>query len=71
MAPSLAGQLAPFEQPVSNSPHPVPCLREDAAVERMGLIKLPFLFYIDAALGRASVLYRRFDGDLTVITPAG
>lgn len=69
--PTLAGQLAPFEQPVSISPQPVPCLREEAAVERMGLMKLPFLFYIDAALGRASVLYRRLDGDLTVITPAG
>ena len=56
---------------VTISPHPVPCLREDAAVRRMSLMGLPFLFYIDAAQGRASVLYRRLDGDLAAITPAG
>lgn len=71
VAPTLADQVAPFERHVSISPHPVPCLREDAAVERLDLMKLPFLFYIDAAAGRASVLYRRLDGDLAAITPAG
>ncbi|CAM3566990.1 sigma 54 modulation/S30EA ribosomal C-terminal domain-containing protein [Mycolicibacterium frederiksbergense] len=71
VAPALADQVAPFQLPVSISGQPVPCLREEAAVERMGLLNLPFLFYIDAAAGRASVLYRRLDGDLAVITPAG
>ncbi|MGW0161064.1 ribosome hibernation promotion factor [Mycobacterium sp. NPDC003323] len=71
VAPDIAGELAPFKQLVTISPHPVPCLREDAAVQRLALLKLPFLFYIDAAEGRASVLYRRMDGDLAMITPAG
>ena len=71
VAPALSSAVAPFERPVTISPHPVPCLREDAAVRRMALMNLPFLFYIDAAGGRASVLYRRLDGDLAVITPAG
>lgn len=71
VAPALADQVAPFQQPVGISGHPVPCLREEAAVQRMDLMKLPFLFYIDAAAGRAGVLYRRLDGDLAVITPAG
>lgn len=71
VAPALVEQLAPFEQQVSVSPQPVPCLREDTAVERMDLMNLPFLFYIDAAAGRATVLYRRLDGDLAAITPAG
>lgn len=71
VAPALADQVAPFERPVGISRHPVPCLREDTAVARMGLMKLPFLFYIDAAAGRAGVLYRRLDGDLAVITPGG
>lgn len=69
--PTLADALAPYERNVTVSPHRVPCLRQEAAVERMDLMKLPFLFYIDAAEGRASVLYRRYDGDLAVITPAG
>ncbi len=71
VAPALADQVAPFQLPVSISTQPVPCLREEAAVERLGLMNLPFLFYIDAAAGRAAVLYRRLDGDLAVITPAG
>jgi len=56
---------------VTISPHPAPCLREDAAIQRLDVLKLPFVFYIDAAQGRASVLYRRLDGDLAMITPAG
>ena len=39
-------------------------------MERLTLLALPFLFYIDAAQGRASVLYRRIDGNYGVITPA-
>lgn len=69
--PALADTLAPCERDVTVSPHRVPCLRQEAAVERMGLMRLPFLFYIDAAEGRASVLYRRYDGNLAVLTPAG
>lgn len=71
VAPDVAGELASFKQLVTISPHPLPCLREEAAIQRLGLLKLPFVFYIDAVQGRASVLYRRLDGDLAMITPAG
>ncbi|UXA18985.1 sigma 54 modulation/S30EA ribosomal C-terminal domain-containing protein [Mycobacterium sp. SMC-4] len=71
VAPALAGEVAPFTAKVTISPHPLPCLREQDALERLGLLDLPFLFFIDAAQGRASALYRRFDGDYAVITPAG
>lgn len=71
VAPDLADDVAPYDQSVTISTHPVPCLREEDAVERMGALKHPFLFYIDAAQGRASVLYRRYDGNYGVITPAG
>ncbi|ADU00974.1 ribosome hibernation promotion factor [Mycolicibacterium gilvum] len=70
VAPSLAGEVAPFQGLVTISPHAVPCLREQDALERLRLLGLPFLFYVDAAQGRASVLYRRFDGDFGVLTPA-
>jgi hypothetical protein len=69
--PALADQLVPFVRPVTISPQPTPCLTEAEAAERIGLLGLPFLFYIDAAQGRASVLYHRYDGHLGVITPAG
>lgn len=71
VSPSVAGELAPFEQPVTISPHPAPCLREQDAPGRMRLIGLPFLFFIDAAAGRAAVLYLRYDGHYGLITPAG
>ncbi|WP_204079496.1 sigma 54 modulation/S30EA ribosomal C-terminal domain-containing protein [Mycobacterium riyadhense] len=71
VAPDLVEQLSAFALPVTISRHPLPCLTEDEAAIRLGLLGLPFLFFIDAAQGRASVLYRRYDGHYGMITPAG
>ena len=71
VAPALADQLGSFALPVTISRQPVPCLTEEEAANRLGLLGLPFLFFIDAAHGRASVMYHRYDGDYGVITPAG
>lgn len=71
VAPALAGQLSRYELPVTVSQHPVPCLTEEAAADRLSLLDLPFLFFVDAAQGRASVLYLRYDGHYGLITPAG
>lgn len=71
VAPALTGQLRPFDQPVTVSPHPTPCLTESEATERLGLLGLPFLFYIDADHGCAGILYHRCDGHYGLITPAG
>jgi ribosome-associated translation inhibitor RaiA len=71
VAPALADQLSPYSLPVTISQHPVPCLTEGEAANRLGLLGLPFLFYVDAAPGRASVLYHRYDGHYGLITPAG
>ena len=68
VAPAPADQLSPFELPVTISPQPARCLTVEQATERLGL---PFLFFIDAAQGRASVLYHRCDGHYGLITPAG
>ena len=70
VAPVTEDRLSPFELPLTISPHPAPCLTEEAAIERLGLLDLPFLFYIDAARGCASVLYRRYDGHYGLLTPA-
>jgi ribosome-associated translation inhibitor RaiA len=69
--PFPAPQLAHFELPVTISPQPAPCLTVEQSVERLGLLGLPFLFFIDAAQGRASVLYHRYDGHYGLIAPAG
>jgi len=71
VAPALADQLSPFALPVTISRQPVPCLTEEEAANRLGLLGLPFLFFVDAAYGRASVLYHRYDGHYGLITPAG
>lgn len=71
VAPAPLDELAPFALPVTISRQRVPCLVVDRAVERLGLLGLPFLFFVDAAEGRACVLYHRFDGHYGLITPAG
>ena len=71
LAPTLADQLSAFELPAILSPQPVPCLDEREAIERLGLVGLPFLFFVDAADGRADVLYHRYDGHYGLISPAG
>jgi hypothetical protein len=64
-------QLAPFELPLTFSSQSAPCITVEQATERLGILGLPFLFFIDAAQGRASVLYRRIDGHYGLISPAG
>nr|WP_090341925.1 sigma 54 modulation/S30EA ribosomal C-terminal domain-containing protein [Mycolicibacterium malmesburyense] len=68
--PVAEADLAPFELPLTISSQPPPCIKVEEAAERMGLLGLPFLFFIDAAQGRAAVLYRRYDGHYGMITPA-
>lgn len=68
--PPSREQFAPFELPVTVSGASAPCITLDQAIERLGLLGLPFLFFIDAAEGRASVLYHRYDGHYGVISPA-
>ncbi|RAV09338.1 HPF/RaiA family ribosome-associated protein [Mycolicibacterium sp. GF69] len=69
--PASEEQLAPFELALTISPQPAPCITVEQAAERMGLLGLPFMFFIDAAQGRAGVLYHRYDGHYGLITPAG
>ncbi|HUL99172.1 MAG TPA: HPF/RaiA family ribosome-associated protein [Mycobacterium sp.] len=71
VAPAPEDQLSPFEMPVTITTQPAPCITGEQATERLGLLGLPFLFFIDAAQGRASVLYHRYDGHYGLITPAG
>ncbi|BBX45915.1 HPF/RaiA family ribosome-associated protein [Mycobacterium cookii] len=67
----LPRELAPHELPVSVSPQPAPRLTIARAKERLSLLGLPFLFFIDMDQGRAGVLYHRYDGHYGLISPAG
>lgn len=62
--------LAPFRLPLTISGQPAPLLSTTEAVDRIGLLGLPFLFFLDAERGRGSVLYHRYDGHYGLITPA-
>lgn len=68
--PAGADELAPFGLPLTISAQPAPRLDVEQAIERIGLLGLPFLFFVDTALGRGSVLYHRYDGHYGLITPA-
>jgi len=70
VAPALADQVSSHALPVTVSRQPVPCLTEGEAADRLNLLGLAFLFYVDAAQGRVSVLYHRYDGHYGLITPA-
>lgn len=69
--PESSGKLAPFETPLTISSQPAPRLTVEQAVERIGLLGLPFLFFVDTARERGRVLYHRYDGHYGLITPAG
>jgi len=68
--PESADNLAPFEMPLTISRQPAPRLTVDQAIERIGLLGLPFLFFVDTARDRGSVLYHRYDGHYGLIAPA-
>jgi len=68
--PTPVERLAPFESPVSISPHPAPRLTVQEATERLALLGLPFLFFVDADENRGAILYHRYDGHYGVISPA-
>lgn len=69
--------LAPADRPltVSSLPltvdsGPAPLLTEDEAALRLCRNGLPFLFFTERATQRGNLLYRRYDGDLTLVAPA-
>ncbi|MBF6175616.1 sigma 54 modulation/S30EA ribosomal C-terminal domain-containing protein [Nocardia blacklockiae] len=54
----------------SVDPHPAPALTADQAVDHLCSYGMPFLFFTDPASDRGHLLYRRYDADLGLITPA-
>ncbi|MHA6794532.1 sigma 54 modulation/S30EA ribosomal C-terminal domain-containing protein [Pseudonocardia bannensis] len=64
-------RIAPHIAAVSVSSHPAPVLSLEQASHRLALSGLPFLFYRDRETDRGHLLYRRYDGNCGVVTPAG
>jgi hypothetical protein len=67
--PVPAQRLAAFDLPLAISPQPAPRLTVEQARKRLGLLRLPFLFFVDDSAGRGNVLYHRYDGHYGLITP--
>jgi hypothetical protein len=49
--------------------HAPPALALEEAIERIAVGGEPHLFFVDAATGRGSVIYRRYDGHYGLIAP--
>lgn len=62
--------LAEHAVPVTVSERRAPVLSTAEAVERLGAMDLPFLFFLDGERGRGAVLYHRYDGHYGLITPS-
>ncbi|WP_244975940.1 sigma 54 modulation/S30EA ribosomal C-terminal domain-containing protein [Nocardia huaxiensis] len=54
--------------PLTMNPHPTRRLTEHEAAARLCAYGLPFVFYTDAAAGRGRLLYRRYDGELGLVS---
>ncbi|MFG2908960.1 HPF/RaiA family ribosome-associated protein [Kitasatospora sp. NPDC048286] len=65
-----AGAAPETEPGISVSTHEAPELTVAAAVSRLDLSGLPFVFFTNSETGRGNVLYHRYDGHYGVITPA-
>jgi hypothetical protein len=51
--------------------HKSPALTPAQAIDRLTEGRWPFVFYTDHDTGRGNLLYRRYDGNLSLIQPAG
>lgn len=60
----------PVAVPLTISPHPAPRLSVSEATERLDTTGLPWVFFVDDSTGRGNVIYRRYDGNYGLITPA-
>ncbi|MEV0295433.1 sigma 54 modulation/S30EA ribosomal C-terminal domain-containing protein [Nocardia sp. NPDC050710] len=61
--------LTTHSLPMLVQPAPTPNLTEDEAATWLCRAGLPFLFFTDEQTGRGALLYRRYDGNLTVVVP--
>lgn len=60
----------PVLLPLTVNPRKIPTLTASHAADRLAEHELPFIFYTDLATKRGHLLYRRYDGDLGLITPS-
>ncbi|MFC9896008.1 sigma 54 modulation/S30EA ribosomal C-terminal domain-containing protein [Nocardia sp. NPDC127579] len=67
---STDAELAANSLPLTVDSSPAPHLTELDAAAWLCCTGLAYLFYTDADTGRGRLLYRRYDGDLSIVVPA-
>ncbi|WP_342781567.1 sigma 54 modulation/S30EA ribosomal C-terminal domain-containing protein [Amycolatopsis rhizosphaerae] len=70
LTPPHDHELAPFTLPLTISRQPAPQLTTAEAVDRLNLLGLPFLFFLDVERRRGALLYHRYDGHYGLIAPS-
>jgi ribosome-associated translation inhibitor RaiA len=68
--PAESRELAPHLLDLTISGQPAPVLTTAEAVDRLNVLDLPFLYFLDAEQQRGAVLYHRYDGHYGLLTPA-
>ena len=54
---------------ITLDPAPAPILTIAEALERLDVSREPFVFFVDVARGRGSIVYHRYDGHYGLIEP--
>ncbi len=62
-------RLGPLPAAVTLSGHPAPVLTLTQAIARLDWLGQPFVFFVNADTGRASLLYHRYDGHYGLVGP--
>jgi hypothetical protein len=68
---SMRPPSMPAALPLTVNSRKVPTLTAAHAADRLAEGWLPFVFFTEAHTGRGNLLYRRYDGNLGLITPVG
>ncbi len=66
---SMRPPSMPISVPLTVNAHRVPVLTPLEATARLVHGWLPFVFFTDRRSGRGNLIYRRYDGDLGLVTP--
>ncbi|MFC6014431.1 sigma 54 modulation/S30EA ribosomal C-terminal domain-containing protein [Nocardia lasii] len=67
--PAVELPLTASAMPVRVVQDAAPVYAEDEASDALCAAGLPYLFFTDSHTGRGNLLYRRYDGNLTIVVP--
>lgn len=69
-AANVATRTSRIALPLTVNPRTIATLTPAEAADRLDAGWLPFLFFTNVSTGRGNLLYRRYDGQLGLVSPA-